>query len=49
MKYSSGLEIRAKGFMFYGYPAALTAEHHFALNDQSETKGKTYLKLLFDF
>ena len=34
--------------MFYGYPAALTAEHHFALNDQSETKGKTYLKL-FDF
>ncbi len=49
MKYSSGLEIRAKGFMFYGYPAALTAEHHFALNDRSETKGKTYLKLLFDF
>ena len=48
-KISSGLELRAKGYLFYGYPLALTLEHHFAINNPSETKGKSYIKLLFDF
>lgn len=48
-KVSTGIEIRAKGFIFYGYPLAMSIEHHFALNDKSETKGKSYFKLLFDF
>jgi len=48
-KFSSGLELRAKGYLFYGYPLALTLEHHFAIGDSSETQGKTYMKLLFDF
>jgi len=48
-KFSSGLELRAKGYLFYGYPLALTLEHHFAISDSSETQGKTYVKLLFDF
>ena len=48
-KFSSGLELRAKGYLFYGYPLALTLEHHFAIGDSNETQGKTYMKLLFDF
>ena len=48
-KFSSGIELRAKGYLFYGYPLALTFEHHFALADRSETQGKSYIKLLFDF
>ena len=48
-KLSSGLEFRAKGYLFYGYPLALSIEHHFAIADKSETKGKSYIKLLFDF
>ena len=48
-KYSGGLELRAKGYLFYGYPLALSVEHHFAIADKSETKGKSYIKLLFDF
>ena len=48
-KFSSGIELRAKGYLFYGYPLALTFEHHFAIADPSETQGKSYIKLLFDF
>jgi hypothetical protein len=35
--------------MFYGYPAAVTLEHHFPIADNNETDSKTYLRLLFDF
>ena len=49
IKQSFGLELRAKGFIFYGYPIALTLEHHIPLLDKEEKKGKTYFKLLFDF
>ena len=49
VKFSSGIELRAKGFLFYGYPAALTLEHHFPIADEEEKKSKTYLRLLFDF
>jgi len=48
-KHSFGLEFRAKGFIFYGYPVALTLEYHIPLMDNNEKKGKTYFKLLFDF
>ena len=49
VKFSSGIELRAMGFLFYGYPAALTLEHHFPIADEEEKKSKTYLRLLFDF
>ena len=49
IKHSLGLELRAKGFVFYGYPVALTLEYHLPLLDKYEKKGKTYFKLLFDF
>jgi len=50
-KFSSGIELRAKGFLFYGYPAAVTLEHHFpvSLDDIQLNDGKTYMKFLFDF
>jgi hypothetical protein len=50
-KFSAGFEVRAKGFLFYGYPAAVTLEHHFPiLHDSIELNdGKTYMKFLFDF
>ena len=50
-KFSSGIEIRAKGFLFYGYPAAITLEHHFPVSadDIKLDDGKTYMKFLFDF
>ena len=50
-KFSSGIEIRAKGFLFYGYPAAITLEHHFPilLDEINLNDGKTYMKFLFDF
>jgi len=49
IKFSSGFELRAKGFIFYGYPAAITLEHHFPIADNQETDSKTYLRFLFDF
>ena len=50
-KFSSGIELRSKGFLFYGYPAAVTLEHHYPIsNDDTWWKeGKTYIKFLFDF
>ena len=50
-KFSGGLELRAKGFLFYGYPAAITLEYHFPIFDDEidSSNGKTYMKLLFDF
>lgn len=50
-KFSAGLELRAKGFLFYGYPAAVTLEYHFPIFDDEidSSNGKTYMKLLFDF
>ena len=49
LKFSSGIELRAKGFMFYGYPAAVTLEHHFPISDNEEKDSKTYIRFLFDF
>ena len=49
LKFSSGIELRAKGFMFYGYPAAVTLEHHFPIADNEEKDSKTYIRFLFDF
>ena len=49
LKFSSGLELRAKGFMFYGYPLAITIEHHLPIADDVEKSGKTYMRFLFDF
>lgn len=50
-KFSSGFELRAKGFLFYGYPAAMTLEYHFPIFDDEidSSNGKAYMKLLFDF
>ena len=49
-KFSSGIEVRAKGFLFYGYPAAVTIEYHFPISLANINEdGKTYMKFLFDF
>ena len=55
-KFSSGFELRSRGFLFYGYPAAVTFEHHYPItivnNDVLSfnfNHGKSYFKLLFDF
>ena len=48
-KYSLGVEIKLLGYSFYSYPTALTYEYHFPLSDPWESKGKQYLKILFDF
>tara|TARA_A100001011_G_scaffold400859_1_gene520058 strand:- start:13132 stop:16104 length:2973 start_codon:yes stop_codon:yes gene_type:complete len=55
-KFSTGFEFRSRGFLFYGYPAALTFEHHYPITDENNDikfinlgEGKSYFKLLFDF
>ncbi len=50
-KLSSGFEIRSKGFLFYGYPAAITFEQHYPISSESINfkERKSYFKLLFDF
>ena len=50
-KFSSGIELRSKGFLFYGYPAAVTLEHHYPISNCNTwwKEGKTYIKFLFDF
>tara|TARA_Y100001970_G_scaffold124989_1_gene154780 strand:- start:7501 stop:10494 length:2994 start_codon:yes stop_codon:yes gene_type:complete len=55
-KLSSGFELRAKGFLFYGYPAAVTLEQHYPVVldglrffDIDIYESKTYLRLLFNF
>ena len=48
-KYSLGVEIKLLGYSFYSYPTALTYEYHIPLSDPWESKGKQYLKILFDF
>ena len=55
-KFSTGIEFRSRGFLFYGYPAALTFEHHYPITDENNdiksinlNEGKSYFKLLFDF
>ena len=55
-EFSCGVELRSKGFLFYGYPAAVTLEQHYPLRNYDslweETwwkEGKTYIKFLFDF
>ena len=57
MTVSAGsFELRAKGFLFYGYPAAVTLEQHYPVMlaglrffDIDIYESKTYLKLLFNF
>ena len=55
-KFSSGFELRSRGFLFYGYPAAVTFEHHYPITINNNdvfsfnlNQGKSYFKLLFDF
>jgi len=48
-KYSVGFEIKLYGFSFYSYPTALTYEFHKPINDDWNSKGRHYFKLLFDF
>ena len=48
-KYSIGFEIKLYGFSFYSYPTALTYEFHKPINDDWNSKGRHYFKLLFDF
>ena len=37
------------GFSFYSYPTALTYEYHIPISDPWNTRGKQYLRILFDF
>ena len=44
---SNGLEIRANGSSFYGFPFAVSYEYH--IPNEGEKVGRHYVKLLFDF
>ena len=48
-KHSIGFEFKLLGFSFYSYPTALSYEYHIPLHDPINTKGRQYIKLLFDF
>ena len=49
IKESMGIELRILGFSFYSYPTALSYEYHIPLHDPINSKGRQYIKLLFDF
>ena len=48
-KHSIGLEFRLLAFSFYSFPMAITYEYHNLPKDFLKTKGRQYLKVLFDF
>jgi len=48
-KHSIGLEFRLYAFSFYSFPMAITYEYHNIPDDFLKTKGRQYLKILFDF
>ena len=48
-KHSIGLEFRLLAFSFYSFPMAITYEYHNLPKYFLKTKGRQYLKVLFDF
>ena len=48
-KHSIGLEFKLLAFSFYSFPMAITYEYHNIPEDFLKTKGRQYLKILFDF
>ena len=48
-KHSIGIEFRLFAFSFYSFPMAISYEYHNIPEDFLKTKGRQYLKILFDF
>ena len=49
IKHSIGIEFRLFAFSFYSFPMAISYEYHNIPEDFFKTKGRQYLKILFDF